>query len=324
MTESEINQFVIKRGGYRCEYCCEPLAGRGFQIEHITPRNSGGIDSIDNYAAACPDCNSRKGPETTGLDPIWRTTQRLFNPRTDSHADHFFKHGTTWTGKTPIGRATATVLFRATPQLIPADLFWPVLRPLKLSHEELYWKMNTLRARANRNDFSLLDEVLSTDMWFKAASYDGKVNAREAMTLLKLELRMLRAAPKDIDTGIKTIRRLRRAAAIRPTLAGELYSIESIFLKQRATAIALQGNVARSRQLQRIASAQLLEAIRLRNEDIDSDEFSSRRYRLMALESRFSKYGKPALSLNDVKAAVSRAAWSLSSSSCWRHQRPAA
>ena len=145
-------------------------------------------------------------------------------------------------------------------------------------------------------------------MWFKAASYDGKVNAREAMTLLKLELRMLRAAPKDIDTGIKTIRRLRRAAAIRPTLAGELYSIESIFLKQRATAIALQGNVARSRQLQRIASAQLLEAIRLRNEDIDSDEFSSRRYRLMALESRFSKYGKPALSLNDVKAAVSRAA----------------
>jgi len=307
VTESQIIQQVRERANFRCEYCLELLVGRGFHIEHILPRVRGGTDSLENYAAACPDCNIRKGKVIDGIDPLWLNTVRLFNPTADTHSDHFVRTGETWIGKTPIGRATAKLLFRSTPQFTPGDQFWPILQPLRISNEGLYWKMNTLRAQTKLNDFLLLDEVLDTNPAFRTAASYARAIAVEALTFLKLELRMLRARPSDIEIAIKTIQRLRRAAK-RPLVAGELYGIESIFFKQMATAVAIHGNIGRSRQYQQVASAKLQQAIRLRGEDLGKIDFLSRRFRLMALESRFSRVANPCVSLNDVDAAISIAA----------------
>jgi hypothetical protein len=43
----------------------------------------GGGDDADNLALACPDCNLRKGPNLTGIDPETGAVVRLFHPRRD-------------------------------------------------------------------------------------------------------------------------------------------------------------------------------------------------------------------------------------------------
>ena len=44
-----------------------PLAA--LHIEHVRPRKHGGTDDGDNLALTCIDCNLRKGPNLTGIDP---------------------------------------------------------------------------------------------------------------------------------------------------------------------------------------------------------------------------------------------------------------
>jgi hypothetical protein len=67
----KLRQFVRMRAGQHCEYCRLPqeFSELRFHIEHVTPRQHGGDDDADNLALACPDCNLRKGPNLTGIDP---------------------------------------------------------------------------------------------------------------------------------------------------------------------------------------------------------------------------------------------------------------
>ncbi len=65
---------------------------------------------MDNLALACPDCNLRKGPNLTGIDPETREVTRLFDPRRDAWFDHFRYEGYNIVGVTSIGRTTATLL----------------------------------------------------------------------------------------------------------------------------------------------------------------------------------------------------------------------
>lgn len=48
----------------RCFYCGKPLARGQITADHIIPRSRGGEDVRGNIAAACADCNSRKGRRT--------------------------------------------------------------------------------------------------------------------------------------------------------------------------------------------------------------------------------------------------------------------
>ena len=104
---------VRERAGQRCEYCGldqadSPLAS--LHIEHIIPRIHGGTDALDNLALACIDCNLRKGPNLTGIDPETNQITKLFHPRQDRWNVHFAKEGVHIKGKTAVGRTTVTVL----------------------------------------------------------------------------------------------------------------------------------------------------------------------------------------------------------------------
>ena len=64
--------LVRRRAADRCEYCRlhqddSPLAA--LHIEHIRPRKHGVTDHESNLCLACIDCNLRKGPNLTGIDP---------------------------------------------------------------------------------------------------------------------------------------------------------------------------------------------------------------------------------------------------------------
>lgn len=105
--------FVRDRAGDACEYCGlsqhdSPLAA--LQVDHITPRQHGGSDDLDNLALACIDCNLHKGPNLAGLDPDSGALTELFHPRRHKWADHFEWRGIYILGKTPIGRTTVRVL----------------------------------------------------------------------------------------------------------------------------------------------------------------------------------------------------------------------
>jgi hypothetical protein len=55
---------VLTRDDFQCRYCGRsPLEDRDvtLQIDHITPKASGGQDEPDNLVTACSDCNQGKG-----------------------------------------------------------------------------------------------------------------------------------------------------------------------------------------------------------------------------------------------------------------------
>ena len=103
---------VIRRAASRCEYCHFPegAAELIFQCDHIIAQKHGGVTAEDNLAWACFSCNSRKGPNLSGVDPVSGKLTRLFHPRTDAWDAHFAWEGTWLRGKTAIGRTTIAVL----------------------------------------------------------------------------------------------------------------------------------------------------------------------------------------------------------------------
>jgi hypothetical protein len=72
---------VRRRARFRCEYC------------------SG---HVENLAFACLRCNSRKGPNLSGLDPQTGEMVRLFNPRKDIWTEHSPWHRAVLVGLTPV------------------------------------------------------------------------------------------------------------------------------------------------------------------------------------------------------------------------------
>jgi hypothetical protein len=65
---------------------------------------------LGNLALSCLHCNSYKGPNIAGFDPLSRKLTRLFNPRRHKWDKHFRWDGPCLVGRTAIGRVTVKVL----------------------------------------------------------------------------------------------------------------------------------------------------------------------------------------------------------------------
>jgi len=102
--------FVSARARHICEYCHAPEAifNLPFEVEHITPRASGGESSADNLALSCRSCNLYKSAAVAALDEQSNQSVRLFHPRRDEWREHFTIIAETGEiqGLTDIGRAT--------------------------------------------------------------------------------------------------------------------------------------------------------------------------------------------------------------------------
>jgi len=55
-----IRYEVLKRANFRCELCGISAEEKALEVDHITPKNKFGEDSINNYQALCYTCNSQK------------------------------------------------------------------------------------------------------------------------------------------------------------------------------------------------------------------------------------------------------------------------
>jgi len=100
--------------GERCEYCStsEWITGIPLEVDHIRPRSRRGATSQSNLCHACSSCNTNKGDQTHGLDPVTGQRVRLFNPRRQRWPEHFewSEDGTQIVGLTDCGRATVEAL----------------------------------------------------------------------------------------------------------------------------------------------------------------------------------------------------------------------
>jgi hypothetical protein len=107
---AKLRQFVETRAGGCCEYCRsqERFSPQSFSVEHIAPRQSGGITVEENLALSCQGCNNHKATKTTAVDPATGDIAPLFNPRLQKWLEHFAWNvdSTIVFGLTPVGRAT--------------------------------------------------------------------------------------------------------------------------------------------------------------------------------------------------------------------------
>jgi hypothetical protein len=98
----------------RCGYCQsqQKYVMGILEIEHILPTAIGGDNNEQNLWLSCRLCNSHKGIQTKGNDPISDRSVQLFNPRTQRWSQHFTwsEDGVYILGLTPCGRATVVAL----------------------------------------------------------------------------------------------------------------------------------------------------------------------------------------------------------------------
>jgi len=55
-----IRYEVLKRARFRCELCGISAGEKALEVDHIIPRNKGGIDDLSNFQALCYSCNAMK------------------------------------------------------------------------------------------------------------------------------------------------------------------------------------------------------------------------------------------------------------------------
>ncbi len=65
---------------------------------------------MDNLGLSCFYCNSFKGSNVAGYDPLTDEITRLFHPRDDVWEEHFRWDGPFLEGQSPVGRTTVQVL----------------------------------------------------------------------------------------------------------------------------------------------------------------------------------------------------------------------
>jgi len=109
---SKLRSQVRRRAHGRCEYCQTPFSYDSIpaEIDHIIAAQHGGRTVLANLAAACAHCNSHKGPNISGIDPVTRKLVRLFHPRKDRWNAHCRWSGALLVGASAEARATIRVL----------------------------------------------------------------------------------------------------------------------------------------------------------------------------------------------------------------------
>lgn len=110
----EIRTRIRAQANNQCGYCrsLQKYVLGVLEIEHIIPKAAGGTDEEKNLWLSCRLCNSYKGAQTHGQDPLTNRSVRLFNPRSQQWSRHFawVENGVQITGKTACGRATVAAL----------------------------------------------------------------------------------------------------------------------------------------------------------------------------------------------------------------------
>ena len=257
LTESDKVELLV-RAGYRCEYCKILLKHSYYEIEHIFPTSRGGKNIKSNVGVSCTRCNKNKSSYTEWIDPYTASTYPLFNPRVMAWEEHFKQMDREVAGISPVGRATAALLFRDTSQFLPPDLEWDKIEELQ-DNETIYYFLNHMRYRRLRNDFGNLFRQLTKPLPEVDMSDREGIVANFARKLLLLELYFTRSIDKDVETGIASALNILREYRNEDQYAAEIKQILAILFQQRATIKFNKGDIKGARQDQKTSYKMFLQ-----------------------------------------------------------------
>jgi hypothetical protein len=107
-----LRRQVVDRAEGCCEYCrmTHLVSWMPYAVDHIRSEKHGGATTADNLCFACFRCNSFKGSDIAGEDPLTKLASFLFHPRQQSWDDHFRLNGAVIEPLTPEGRVTVNLL----------------------------------------------------------------------------------------------------------------------------------------------------------------------------------------------------------------------
>jgi len=109
-----LRRLIAERDQNRCAYCLttEENSGQRMHVDHIIPDVADGPTVAENLCLACFTCNSHKGEQQSGFDPLTGATVQFFHPLRQSWDEHFAwdESKTQIIGLTPCGRATVIAL----------------------------------------------------------------------------------------------------------------------------------------------------------------------------------------------------------------------
>jgi hypothetical protein len=114
---NSLRERVTRRAAGRCEYCRIPSEydEAVFCIDHVRDKKHHGPTELGNLALACYWCNSYKGDNLSGVDPVTGNIARLFDPRHDNWQIHFLWEGPVLVGVPDVARATIDCLWMNAP-----------------------------------------------------------------------------------------------------------------------------------------------------------------------------------------------------------------
>ncbi len=78
MTKNKVREIVFNKYGGNCAYCGTPLV-KGWNVDHIKPKVSGGTNDLDNLNPSCKDCNNYKCH--SGLELFRTYTKQMLNEK---------------------------------------------------------------------------------------------------------------------------------------------------------------------------------------------------------------------------------------------------
>ena len=107
-----LRRLVVERAAGCCEYCrmSQEVGWLPYEIDHIRSEKHGGETNEDNLCFSCVRCNSLKGSDIAGEDPLTKQAAFLFHPRRQKWVDHFRLNMTDIEPLSPEGRVTVYVL----------------------------------------------------------------------------------------------------------------------------------------------------------------------------------------------------------------------
>lgn len=243
--------WLLIRANYCCEYCHRHIHEESYQVDHVFPESRGGKTIRINLSISCERCNRNKGDNVEWKDPFTGILSPIFNPRSMRWEEHFIfgqsPLGQEIMGRSSIGRATASLLFRHTPQYIPGrDLQWEKLRDLQ-QNKSLYQFGNHLRFLRLQNDFGTLHNILSGSLPKISATESERQSFEFAKTYLLIEVYFTRSRNlSEINRGIAIGQQLLRGSMLSSCQTREIHNLMSILYQQRATIHYLKGRLAQA------------------------------------------------------------------------------